>query len=74
MCRRALLRTAFGMPLAQQGVVQEQIAESRMDIDQARLMVLKTAALIDTVGNRGARIEISTIKAVVPRTVARVVD
>jgi len=70
---RALLRTVVGMPLAQQGVVQEQIAESRMDIDQARLMVLKTATLIDTVGNRGTRIEISTIKAVVPRTVARVV-
>ncbi|MCW2666893.1 MAG: acyl-CoA dehydrogenase domain protein [Frankiales bacterium] len=74
MCRRALSRTAFGMPLAEQGVVQQQIAESRMEIDQARLIVLKTAALIDTVGNRGARIEISTIKAVVPRTVARVVD
>ncbi len=74
MCRRALSRTAFGSLLADQGVVQQQIAESRMAIDQARLIVLKTAALIDTVGNRGARTEISTIKAVVPRVVQEVVD
>jgi len=74
MCRRALSRTTFGAPLAEQGVVREQIALSRMEIEQARLIVLKTAWLIDTVGNRACRTEISMIKAVVPRVVAGVVD
>lgn len=74
MCRRAQSRTAFGAPLADQGVVCEQIALSRMEVDQARLIVLKTAWLIDTVGNRSCRTEISTIKALVPRVVAGVVD
>lgn len=74
MCRRAQSRTAFGAPLADQGVVREQIALSRMEVDQARLIVLKTAWLIDTVGNRSCRTEISTIKALVPRVVAGVVD
>ena len=53
---------AFGKPLAEQGVVQEQIAESRMEIEQARLLVLKTAWLIDNVGAKGARTEIAAIK------------
>ena len=74
MCERAMSRTAFGQEIARQGVVREQIAESRMEIDQARLMVLKTADLIDKVGARGARSEIAAIKVIAPRVALRVVD
>ena len=74
MCRRVGERVAFGKRLSEQGVVQEWIAESRMDLEQARLLVLKTAWLMDTVGAKGARIEISAIKVVVPNAVARIVD
>jgi acyl-CoA dehydrogenase len=74
MCKRAASRVAFGKELARQGVVQEQIAESRMEIDQARLMTLKTAWLIDTVGAKGARGEIAGIKVIAPRMLCRVLD
>ena len=74
MCRRALDRTAFGKTLAEQGVVQDWIAEARIRIEQARLMVLKAAWLIDTVGAKGARIEISAIKVAVPRMATWVLD
>ena len=74
MCRRVTSRTAFGKPLSDQGVIQEWIADSRMDIEQARLLVLKTAWLMDTVGNKGARIEVSAIKVAVPNMALRVVD
>ncbi|TNY36915.1 acyl-CoA dehydrogenase family protein [Thermomonospora catenispora] len=74
MCRRALSRVAFGEPLARQGVVRQQIAEARMAIEQARLLTLKTAWLIDRHGAKEARTEIAAIKAVVPRTVAKIVD
>ncbi|HSM01272.1 MAG TPA: acyl-CoA dehydrogenase family protein [Acidimicrobiia bacterium] len=74
MCRRALSRTAFGKTLAEQGVVQDWIAEARIRIEQARLMVLKAAWLIDTVGAKGARIEISAIKVAVPRMATWVLD
>ena len=74
MCRRATQRSAFGGPLAAQGVVQQQIAESRMEIDQARLLVLKTAWLIDRVGAKGARSEIAQIKVVAPRAALSVID
>ena len=74
MCRRVTQRTAFGKPLAEQGVIQEWIADSRMEIEQARLLALKTAWLMDTVGNKGARIEISAIKVGVPNMALRVVD
>ena len=74
MCRRALSRTAFGKPLAEQGVVEEWIAESRIRIEQARLMVLKTAWLMDTVGVKGARIEVSAIKVAVPEMATWVID
>jgi len=74
MCRRVQDRVAFGKRLAEQGVVQEWIAESRVDLEQARLLVLKTAWLMDTVGANGARIEISAIKVVVPNVVQRIVD
>jgi acyl-CoA dehydrogenase len=74
MCRRVTRREAFGKPLAQQGVIQEWIAESRIEIEQARLLVLKTAWLMDTVGNKGARIEVSAITVAVPNMALRVVD
>jgi acyl-CoA dehydrogenase len=61
MCTRALARTPFGKPLAEQGVVQDWIAESRVRIEQARLLVLKAAWLMDTVGNKGAHTEIQAI-------------
>ena len=74
MCERALTRHAFGSEIARQGVVREQIAESRMEIDQARLMVLKTADMIDKVGAKGARSEIAAIKVIAPRVALNVVD
>ena len=74
MCERAVSRVAFRRPLAMQGVVREWIAEARMDIEQARLLVLKTAWMIDTAGARGAATEIAAIKVVVPRMVCRILD
>jgi acyl-CoA dehydrogenase len=74
MCERAGGRVAFGKPIAAQGVVQDWIAEARIRIEQARLLVLKTAWLMDTVGNKGARVEISAIKAVVPEMASWVLD
>ncbi|MCC2276328.1 acyl-CoA dehydrogenase family protein [Streptomyces sp. ET3-23] len=74
MCHRALTREAFGKPLAHQGVVQEWIADSRVAVEQLRLLVLKTAWLMDTVGNRGAHTEIQAIKIATPREVVRIID
>lgn len=74
MTRRALERTAFGKPLADQGVVQDWIAESRVRLEQARLLVLKAAWLMDTVGNKGAHTEIQAIKIVTPGTVEWILD
>ncbi|GAA0803023.1 acyl-CoA dehydrogenase family protein [Spirilliplanes yamanashiensis] len=74
MCVRALTRSPFGRPLAEQGVVREWIAESRVRIEQARLLVLKAAWLMDTVGNRGAHTEIQAIKIIVPAAVEWIVD
>jgi acyl-CoA dehydrogenase len=74
MCRRVTERVAWGRPLAEQGVVQDWIAESRVRIESARLLVLKTAWLMDTVGNKGAHTEIQAIKVVVPRTTQWVID
>ncbi|WP_067508347.1 acyl-CoA dehydrogenase family protein [Actinoplanes sp. TFC3] len=74
MCTRALSRTPFGKPLAEQGVVQEWIADSRVRIEQARLLVLKAAWLMDTVGNKGAHTEIQSIKIIVPATVEWIID
>jgi len=74
MCRRSLSRTAFGRTLAEQGVVRQQIAESRMAIDQARLYTLYTAWLIDSVGAKGARSEIAAIKVIAPRVCLEVLD
>ena len=74
MILRAKSRVAFGKPIAQQGVVMEAIAESRAEIEQARLLVLKTAHMMDTVGNKIARKEISMIKVVAPNMATRVID
>ncbi|TQN32752.1 acyl-CoA dehydrogenase [Haloactinospora alba] len=74
LVERANNRVAFGTPLAQQGMVQQQIAESRLAIEQARLLVLKTAWLIDNRGTKEARTEISAIKVAVPRVAADVLD
>jgi acyl-CoA dehydrogenase len=74
MVRRAQNRQAFGGPLSDQGVVRQQIAESRMEIEQARLLVLKTAWLIDQHGASGARAEVAAIKVVVPRVATAVID
>ncbi|MYZ40493.1 MULTISPECIES: acyl-CoA dehydrogenase family protein [unclassified Streptomyces] len=74
MCLRAVSRTAFGGPLARQGVVQNWIADARVTVEQLRLLVLKTAWLMDTVGNRGAHTEIQAIKIATPRAVVDIVD
>jgi acyl-CoA dehydrogenase len=74
MCRRVARRVAFGKPLAEQGTIRADIAESRMDIEQARLLTMKAAHLMDTVGNKEARGEIAMIKVVVPRMALRVID
>jgi acyl-CoA dehydrogenase len=74
MVERAKDRKTFGRPLVEHGVVADWIAESRMEIEQARLLVLKTAWMIDHVGAEAARVEISLIKAVVPRMLTRVAD
>jgi acyl-CoA dehydrogenase len=74
MCRRVTTRVAFGKTLAEQGVIQEWIADSRIEIEQVRLLTMKAAWLMDTVGNKGARTEISAIKVIAPNMALRVVD
>jgi acyl-CoA dehydrogenase len=74
MVARAQSRVAFGSRLSEHGVVQQQIAESRMDIEQVRLLVLKTAWMIDKLGAQHARAEIAAIKVIAPRVATAVVD
>jgi acyl-CoA dehydrogenase len=74
LCQRALTRTAFAKPLADQGVTRHWIAESRMEIDQARLLTLHAAQMIDEVGTKAARAEIAMIKVVAPNMAQKVVD
>ena len=74
MCDRVSSRVAFGKPLAEQGVIRDWIAESRVRLEQLRLLVLRTAWLMDTVGNRGAHAEIQAIKIATPRTVEWILD
>jgi acyl-CoA dehydrogenase len=74
LCQRAVSRTAFGKTIAEQGVTRHWIAESRMEIDQARLLTLQAAQMMDTVGNKAARAEIAMIKVVAPNVAQKVVD
>ena len=74
MCERVKEREAFGKPLAEQGVIMEWIADSRMEIEQSRLLTLKAAHMMDTVGNKEAKAEIAMIKVVAPNTTLRVLD
>ena len=74
MCRRVASRSTFGRPIIEHGVVQRWISEARVRIEQVRLLVLKTAWLMDTVGNRGARIEVSAIKIAAPEMATWVID
>ena len=74
MCRRVQSRVAFGRPLADQGTIRADIAESRMEIEQARLLTMKAAFMMDTVGNKAARNELAMVKVVVPRMTLRVHD
>ena len=74
MCKRVQSRVAFGKTLAEQGTIRADIAKSRMEIDQARLLTLKAAYMMDTVGNKAARTEIAMIKVVAPNVTLQVLD
>jgi acyl-CoA dehydrogenase len=74
MCRRAIARETFGAPVATRSNVLDWIAEARIEIEMARLLTLKTAWLIDTVGNKHARTEIAAIKVAAPNVALRIID
>jgi acyl-CoA dehydrogenase len=74
MCARAVARVTFGQPIAMRGNVQDWIAESRIEIEMARLLTLKAAWMMDTVGNRQARMEIAAIKVAAPNVALKVLD
>ena len=74
MCERAIARTAFGKTIAQQTVTQERIAESRCMIDQARMLTMNAAHMMDTVGNKASAAEIAMIKVQAPNMALRIID
>jgi acyl-CoA dehydrogenase len=74
MCKRTQKRVAFGKTIAEQGTIRAGIATSRMEIDQARLLTMKAAHMMDTVGNKEAQTEIAMIKVVAPNVALRVLD
>jgi acyl-CoA dehydrogenase len=74
LCKRVQNRVAFGKPLSNQGVIQEWIADSRIEIEQARLLTLKAAHMMDTAGNKAAKTEIAMIKVVAPSMALKVID
>jgi len=74
MCRRSSQRVAFGRPVSEQGVTRERIAEARCQIEQARLLTLKAAWMMDRAGNKAAQAEIAMIKVVAPNMACRVID
>jgi acyl-CoA dehydrogenase len=74
LCKRVLIRTAFGKKIAEQGTIRADIAASRIEIEQARLLTLKAAAMMDTAGNKAARTEIAMIKVIAPNVALRVLE
>jgi len=74
MCKRLLKRVAFGKPIAQHSLWEERIAQARTEIEMARLLVLKAAYMMDTVGNKAAQAEIAMIKVAAPRMAVKIID